>query len=461
MRTRRSRTGTLGIRRWMIVGVLTFLAFPALTYTITDVIARNVVRQQTPQEEMALDTTLAKIVAETAYWRDPAWQGSIRDALDPLGAGVVLRDPTGVEIYRIGHVASGGHPPWQGLVSRRVSVVESGRQIGTVDLSMPQRDNSLARVAATVALVLALLNVTWQIRRSVVSPLEAMGRAARRIAGGNLDFTLPETRVREVAEVRDAFEAMGDGLRASLRQQAALEEERRFFVGAIAHDLRTPLFALRGSLMGMERGLATSPEKAARYIAVCRQKADQLDRLVDDLFAFTKAEYLEQTLRRERLAFGPVMERVVDGIQPQAREKGVDIALDRPDDDDAIEGDGHLLERAVENLLENALRHTPEGGKITVGWSTAAGRVTFTIADTGPGIDTRDLPHLFEPLYRAETSRNRETGGAGLGLTIARRILRAHGGDLAAANRPAGGAEFTGWLPLPASVPSSGAGIRR
>src|SRR5207248_6019668 len=94
------------------------------------------------------------------------------------------------------------------------------------------------------------------------------------------------------------------------------------------------------------------------------------------------------------------------------------------------------------------------GGTITVGWRAAAGRVTLSVADTGPGIDPEDLPHLFEPLYRAETSRNRETGGAGLGLTIARRILRAHGGDLVAANRPTGGAEFTGWLPRPAATPA-------
>src|SRR5205085_10557861 len=113
------------------------------------------------------------------------------------------------------------------------------------------------------------------------------------------------------------------------------------------------------------------------------------------------------------------------------------------------------LERAVGILLDTALRYTRAGGTITVAWRAAGGRVTFTVADTGPGIAPQDLPHLFEPLYRAETSRNRETGGAGLGLTIARRILRAHGGDLVAANGHAGGAEFTGWLPLPAATPAA------
>ncbi|HEY8292949.1 MAG TPA: HAMP domain-containing sensor histidine kinase, partial [Thermomicrobiales bacterium] len=380
---------------------------------------------------------------------------SIRDRLDTLGAGVVIRDPSGNDILRAGRAGGRDHPGWWsgGHLSQQTMVVANGQAVGTMDLFAAQRDDGLARVAATIALALAILNVGWQMRRSVVRPLEAMGRAARRIAGGNLDFVLPQSRVKEIAAVRAAFQAMGDGLRESIGRQAALEEERRFFVGAIAHDLRTPLFTLRGSLMGLEQGLATSPEKAARYIAVCRQKADQLDRLVDDLFAYTKAEYLEQTLRRERLDLGAIFTGAVDDIQSRAQSKGVTVERDGPNDCPALAGDAHLIGRAMENLLDNALRHTPPEGRITLRWQTEPDRIAFTVADTGAGIAAHDLPHLFEPLYRGEASRNRETGGAGLGLTIARRILRAHGGDLTAANGSAGGAEFTGWLPL-ASPPT-------
>nr|MBA2362664.1 hypothetical protein [Chloroflexia bacterium] len=107
-------------------------------------------------------------------------------------------------------------------------------------------------------------------------------------------------------------------------------------------------------------------------------------------------------------------------------------------------GDAHLLTRAVENLLDNALRHTPAGGEIRLGWRREARRAVFSVADTGPGIAPKDVPHLFTALYRGESSRNRRTGGAGLGLTIAQRILTAHGGDLTAENQPTGGARFTG-----------------
>lgn len=145
----------------------------------------------------------------------------------------------------------------------------------------------------------------------------------------------------------------------------------------------------------------------------------------------------------------------MEGLRSQAVGKGVVLELDGPPDACMLEGDAHLLGRAVENLLDNALRHTPAGGRIEVSWHGDAERVTFTVADTGPGIAPADLPHLFTPLYRGETSRNPQTGGLGLGLTIARRILRAHGGELVAANRAHGGAAFTAWLPRPAGEPSA------
>jgi signal transduction histidine kinase len=116
-------------------------------------------------------------------------------------------------------------------------------------------------------------------------------------------------------------------------------------------------------------------------------------------------------------------------------------------------GDRHLLTRAVENLVDNALRHTPAGGEVRVSWGMEGNHVVVRVADTGPGIAARDLPHLFTPLYRGESSRNRQTGGAGLGLAIARRIVQAHGGDLTAANRATGGAVFAATLPVARHTP--------
>ena len=224
------------------------------------------------------------------------------------------------------------------------------------------------------------------------------------------------------------------------------------FVGAVVHDLRTPLFALRGYLDGLATGLADSPEKAARYVAVCREKAAALERLIADLFAYTRTEYLDQAPHPEPLELGELLTRTVDGLRPQAEAKGVAVDLDGPAALCPFHGDPHLLTRAVENLLDNAVRHTPAGGRVRVAWQRAPEGLTFTVTDTGPGLSQEDLRHLFTPLYRGDSSRNRRTGGAGLGLTIAKRILQAHGGDLTAANAPGGGAVFTGSLATDAAA---------
>ncbi len=300
-----------------------------------------------------------------------------------------------------------------------------------------------------LAFVLALHLVGWLLTKSVVRPLEALSAAAHRVAQGELEFSIPDSTVKEVADVRAAFQLMANSIKSSSEREAQLESERRFLLGAIAHDLRTPLFALRGHLEGLECGVADSPEKRAKYIAVCRQKADQLDRLVSDLFALAKLDLIEQPIAHEVGEWKGLIEGAVAGIQPRALDKGVTLAIESAAKSVEFSGDGHLLLRAVDNLLDNAIRHTPAGGLIEIGWEVLAdGKMQFWISDSGPGFADGDWEQVFSPLYRSEPSRNRETGGAGLGLSIARRIFRLHGGDLTAHNRAAGGACLTGVLPV-------------
>jgi signal transduction histidine kinase len=311
----------------------------------------------------------------------------------------------------------------------------------------------MAQVSGVIALLLTLAAVAWFLGRWVVRPLATMSRDVARIAGGDLDIHPPSSRAREVREIAAALTALCAALGQALARQAALEEERRLFISAIAHDLRTPLFMLRGYLKGLETGVAATPEKVAQYVRACGMRADALERLIADLFAYTRLEYLDQGPRRESLELGALLGEAVAEIQPMAATKGIIVALDGPSGACPFTGDRTLLGRAVQNLLDNAVRHTPDGGSVRVRGDQEGGRYVFRVQDTGPGITPRDLPHLFTPLYRAEPSRNRRTGGAGLGLTIALRILRAHGGNLTAANADTGGALFTGTLPMERATP--------
>lgn len=310
------------------------------------------------------------------------------------------------------------------------------------------RPAAFPHIAAIAGLVLAFVVVGVQMRRFLLRPLEKMGLAARRIAEGDLDDAgFSPSGIAEIAELRDAFNMMVNGLVQSNRKRREMEEERRFVLAAIAHDLRTPLFALRGYLEGLEQGLAQSPEKTAKYVAVCKEKSAQLDLLVEDLFTFAKLEYEEKGLLGKAVDLGLVMRKAIDSLSPLAQNKHVSIVEDDSADDCLLIGDSHLLERAMNNLLDNAVRHSPPHGRISVGCSREGGRVTFTVRDMGEGFDSGELERVFEPLYRGEESRNRSTGGAGLGLTIARKIIRRHGGEIVARNHPEGGAVLSGWLP--------------
>jgi signal transduction histidine kinase len=323
--------------------------------------------------------------------------------------------------------------------------------MGILKLIYPHlTDEQIAMIIGPIGAVLQLSILVgggWFLGRTIMIPLSAISQASRRVPSGDLEFTIPPSRVREVTNVTEAFTAMGNELRTALSRQAELEEERRFFVSAIAHDLRTPLFALRGYLQGLEQGIATSPEKQAHYIQTCQLKANELEYLIADLFTFTRIEYLDQKLELEPLEADTLINQCTDSIRPSAESQHIALILHPSPCNTPIVGDHHLLVRAINNLLDNALRHTPANGTITISWKQSEDMFSFSIADTGSGISSEDLPHIFEPLYRGDSSRSHATGGAGLGLTIARRILTSHGGTLTAQNG-SGGAVFTGTCQL-------------
>ena len=248
--------------------------------------------------------------------------------------------------------------------------------------------------------------------------------------------------MREINAVAAAFEALGDGLRAAVQRQAASEQERRLLISAVAHDLRTPLFALRGYLAGIEGGVAATPERAAHYLAQCRAQADVLEQRVGTLFDYTRLEYLEQPPIRQAVCWNEVVQQSIARLRPAAAQKQIALGHAGPATPCELRGDSQLLARMLDNLLENAVRHTPSGGTVSVGWEATPTQVRFSVTDTGPGIAPASLPFVFEPLYRGDAAPD----GAGLGLATAQRVAKLHGGDLRAANRPGAGAELTGWL---------------
>ena len=437
------RPRTLPIRRWLALALAALFLAPLLTMGVIGFLIFRPTHGPVPVEQRVEQ----RLRDNAGRWDDPAWQAELGDWLADENVDVVLTD-NGVESYRSAPDPLAGTDDTSRLARRlelpggRTATIYADQRFGPPE----ELQQWFVPVALIAALALALGGIAWFLRRSILDPLTATSAAAERVAAGELDIRLPGSRVREVAELNAAFEGMSAALQRSLGRQAQMEQDRRMLISALVHDLRTPLFSLRGSLEGLATGIADTPEKRTRYIAVAREKADALERLIADLFAYTRLEYLDEEPARTAVDLAAFLLRLAEGMRPRAETRDVRLTLE-PGPARTIQADEHLLTRAIENLLDNALRHTPEGGEMRVGWRVSGNRVEIEVADTGAGIPEADLPRIFDPLYRGETSRNRKTGGAGLGLAIAKRILVAHGGDLTARNAPDAGAILTAILP--------------
>ncbi|WP_411553667.1 sensor histidine kinase [Paenibacillus lautus] len=442
MKTLRIRTFTMLC--FFFILLLPWIFFVTAHFMETKTLSFEKGRMQNETLQNNLSEMIHVIESRSDRWTEPDWQNQLKTALHEAKMDVLIQSAEERELYR-------SNPERRGttLSTERFSVIKDGQLLGRVTLYLP-KSNEKQVMSAFAGLLLAILIVGMGMRRFVLKPLEKMGNAARQIATGDWDVRLPSSRVAEIADVRDGFEVMVKGLEKSYQKQAELEQERRFVIAAVAHDLRTPLFALRGYLDGLEQGIAHSPQMVAKYVAVCKEKSLQLDRLVEDLFTFTRMEYLEAELSRSIIDFREVIQSSTDSLRPLAADKHITFT-EQSMGDCLLNGDAHLLERAMNNLLDNAVRHTPFGGEIAVRCRKDGSRIRFTICDTGPGFSSEDLDRVFEPLYRGEASRSRSTGGSGLGLTISQRIIRRHGGEIAVSNHPEGGALLEGWLPDAAS----------
>ncbi|MCR8644261.1 HAMP domain-containing histidine kinase [Paenibacillus sp. N1-5-1-14] len=434
----------LRIRQWMMIGMLIVLIIPRLFYEIPNLIEHYGFENTTHIKKLtALDTIMLEVnETPVTHWLDPNWQQTLRNIADSLQLGVVLLDASNQEIVRIVPSNVDSNVP-----ARQISVTEQGKVLGSALFFIPANKSWVANILALVAGLIAILFIGWQMGRVVVKPLEAMSAAARRIASGDLDFQLPKSTVLEVADVRSAFQAMGTSLKESLIRQSILEEERRFFISSIAHDLRSPLFVLRGYLSRLTRDTFDQPDKTTKSISICSKKAAQLERLVSDLFSYSQMASFEQIMRLGSIEITALFQEIVVEYMPIANEKEITITFVAPNEQRNIQGDAHLLSRAIGNLIDNAIRHTPIHGTINICLQLELSRIHFTIEDTGLGFPDHMLNNLFKAFYRGDDSRNPDHGGTGLGLVIAKRVLEAHNGDLTANNSSlSGGAILTGWI---------------
>ena len=307
-------------------------------------------------------------------------------------------------------------------------------------------------IAIPLLLLIASLGGYFLAGRSL-SPVAAMSARAAEISSTNLNERLP------VGQRRDELSALALVINSLLqRLEQAFAQQRRFMADA-SHELRTPVAVLRTEA---DVTLSRANRSEAEYresVAVMRDSAQRLGRIVDDLFLLARADAGHLPLRREALYLEDIVDESARAVRALAQERGVRIDL-LPLEDSPFNGDADLLGRVLLNLLDNAIKHSPVGGTVTLSLTRCGHEYHITVADVGPGIPADAQTQIFERFFRADKSRSREgagdTSGAGLGLAIGRWIAEAHDGRLELVRSDARGTEFRVALPAPDDDSSAG-----
>jgi signal transduction histidine kinase len=282
------------------------------------------------------------------------------------------------------------------------------------------------------------LVVSLGLSRVISRPLMDLTAATRAVAAGDLSVRVPTRYPGEMGELAVAFNQMTGEL-------ARADELRRNMTADVAHELRTPLSVIRGKLEGVLDGVyPATPE----HLEPILDEILLLTRLVEDLHLMALAEAGQLALEKRPLDVGDLLRDAQVNFGPQADDRGVTLALDLPEALPQVMADWRRISQVLGNLLTNALRHTPPGGRVTLSARAIGGAVEVTVADTGVGIPPEDLPYIFERFWRGDKSRSRAGGGSGLGLAIARQLVEMHGGRIGVESTPGQGTRFTFTLPL-------------
>jgi signal transduction histidine kinase len=290
---------------------------------------------------------------------------------------------------------------------------------------------AVAVAASTAALAAALL-----LADSIHATIERVRVASMALAGGDLTARAPETGPAELVELAVSVNRMAGNLED-------LFDARRQLVAWASHDLRTPLANMQAMLESLEDGVG-DPD---RYLPALREQTRALSQLVDDLFELARLDAGVLTLELRDALVAPLVLACVRGLEAEATARGVTMRTEADGSDASVRCAPDKVERVLLNLLTNALRHTPSDGTIAVVIESLEREVRLSVEDTGEGLPADASHRMFERFWRGDRARTKATGGAGLGLAIARGLVEAQGGHIWAENRPEGGARISFTLP--------------
>jgi two-component system, OmpR family, sensor kinase len=297
----------------------------------------------------------------------------------------------------------------------------------------------LSRLTLALAVGIALGAVLfWWVSRRLTEPVLALSRATQDVAAGRYDVEIPEPRGGdEIAQLSDRFRRM-------VAQLAEAEKLKRSFLMSVSHELRTPLTAIRGHVEALREGIVSEPDQVLASLDIVAAETDRLERLVGDVLDLAKLQAHRFTVRHEEVDLGRVLDHAYGAFAEEARRREIDYQVDGGTEAPVIFSDGDRVLQVISNLLSNAFRWTPDGGRIELALGSSNGVVRVDVVDSGPGVPAHERERIFDPFI------SHDVNGTGLGLPIARELALALGGRIELQSDPRGGSRFR--LVLPATV---------
>jgi len=308
--------------------------------------------------------------------------------------------------------------------------------LGAGLMFVSRHDATVASIMVA-AIGLVALRAGAVLSRGVMKDVEALRVGLEAVGEGQRDIAVEVEGRDELEALAESVNGMIVRLGAEEASRREADDARRRLIASVSHDLRTPLSSLRLLVESIDDGVATG-ETRDRYIGQLSAHVTVLSSLVDDLFELSRIEAGDISWTISRIDLDSLVGDTVDAMRVQADVRGVTVKTDLPDDGIAAEANPEKLQRVLFNLIQNAIRHTPADGSVTVRARSVSGEVEVEVSDNGCGIDEDDRPFIFEPFYRGGSDSARGSDGAGLGLAVSRAIIEAHGGRIWLESSPSG-----------------------
>lgn len=314
-------------------------------------------------------------------------------------------------------------------------------------------DQALLTILLMFSLVVSLI-FTYVVAKNITSSIERLALGAQNLAEGDLATRLDASSSDEVGELAGVMNTMAEELDNAFRRQRELQQARKDLIASVSHDLRTPLASMRAMVEAISDGVVSDEKTIQSYCSNIRSEVEHLSTLIDDLFELSRLDSGTLELQLQPSSVEEMLSSVLQSMKAQA--EGQTLTLSQPLDGgiEPVMADPHKIQRVLYNLVQNAIRHTPPDGTISLEVQDVGQEVQIDVVDSGQGIVQDDRDKVFDRFYRGEKSRSREFGGAGLGLAIAKGIVEAHGGRIWVDSQPGVGSRFSFSLPKASAATS-------